>query len=169
MFATNDRQWLDPLDQFKVTAFRLEQQPVYVHDLTNPDFVRWMAGDDTPREPSDYSRSVETAVADGKTIHRVRVFEDPPTRYQEWLRWYSAVNVKAGETQQEIGRSVADQHGLTAAGDWWLLDDELLIVFHFDGYTRTGVELVDDPLRVAAAAHSWSTAVDLADQVAVTA
>lgn len=49
--------------------------------------------------------------------------------------------------------AAATEHGLTTAGDWWLLDSELLIVFHFDGYERTGVEVTDDALRVAAAAH----------------
>jgi hypothetical protein len=170
VFCTDDKQWTEPLMAYRSTAFRLEQRPIYLHDLTDPDLIRWMAGDHTPRTTSEWSRSVEANTAAGKVMRRVRIFETPPTPYQQWLRWYSTINVDAGEIQTEITRPVADEHGLTTAGDWWLLDNELLIEFHFDPdtYQRTGIELTDDPERVEAAGRWWSIAVDLADKAAIT-
>lgn len=85
-------------------------------------------------------------------MHRVRVHEEPPNDYQQWERWIDPWNIAAGERIDYLTRQQARTIGLLPdAGnlDWWLLDDNRLIVMHFDAeHRRVLNELVTDPARV---------------------
>lgn len=158
-FADSDR-WLAIVRSYATTAYRLEQAKIYPADVRAGAMDAWLAGDTTPRPSTDWSRMVAAHMADGKRIERVRVFEDSPTTYQQWLRWASRKDVVAGEIHRYMNRSAADQLGLSAdGGDWWLLDDERLVVFHFDGLNQSHVEVIDDTDRVAEAIRWWDLAV----------
>jgi hypothetical protein len=73
--------------------------------------------------------------AEGKQFSRVRVVDEPASKYQQWMMWTGRWNIDAGETITYMTRSTAGQLALSTAYDWWLLDDERLIVMR---YTPSG-------------------------------
>lgn len=124
---------------FERTAFRLECQPAYALGYEQADFDRFVAGERIPPPDLDWWRpwleQVARQVREGKTMARVRVLAEPPTPYQQWQRWAGHWNVQAGEDIRYMARSTATRIGLPLDYDWWLLDDERLIVMR---YTSTG-------------------------------
>lgn len=140
------------LVNFQRSAFRLELQPEYHEPVETETVARFLAGD--PQDPTevpalrDWFAQVRGLVGDGRHIERVRIHDDPPTDYQRWERWIDRWNIAAGETMRYLTREQAYDIGLLpSAGntDWWLLDDEQLILMHFDDQHRRTDELTDDP------------------------
>lgn len=138
---------------FERSAWRLEHQPAYYIGYERVQFDCFLAGH--PQSPDenddlrDWFRQTRRLVAEGKTIGRVRVVDEPLTDYQRWMQWMDRWNRDAGETIQYLPRSAARAAGLPVDGgpDWWLLDDQRLMLMHFDDeYRRVKVELlVDEP------------------------
>lgn len=157
-----DAEWLALVKAYKRTAFRLEQAPAYLADIRSGALDSWLAGATAPPSANPWTEMVAAKAAAGARMERVRVYCDPPTPYQEWNRWASAANVAAGEVQHYISWADAVDAGLVDAGDWWLLDDELLVVFHFEGLERVAVEVVEDAARLIDARQWWQVAVQLA-------
>lgn len=158
-------EWPTMLERFQRTAWHLERQPFYNVDL---DVVEaWRSGDRTPpaeRWPDfTYWRDlVENHTAAGRTIERVRIETEPPTEYQLWERWLAEVhNIPAGEIVRTIPMPRAHEVGLATTGpDWWLLDDEALLVMPFDTEGNLGtVTLSTDPSDIAEAVREWRLAV----------
>jgi hypothetical protein len=160
-----DDQWHELLRWYQRSAFRLEQQPIYLSDVEAGSLNAWLAGETTPPAP-DYKADPSTYGADtwaarvkalidaGRTMERVRIEHDPPTPYQQWRRWIGQRHMAAGETHRYLSRSTAIDIGLLpAAGkdDWWLIDEERLIRFPFVNHRRAGAILVTDPSEVAQA------------------
>ena len=85
-----------------------------------------------------------------EAVSRVRVLTEPPTDYQRWEVWGARWNAEAGEQVSYMPRSGAERMGLALDHDWWLLDDERLIIMQ---YTDAGEidtkELTTDPGTVA--------------------
>jgi hypothetical protein len=139
---------------FRTSAFRLEAQPGYVLDYERPVFEGWLAGMAVPPPEVDWwapwLHRVAGWTAEGKTIGRVRVLAEPPTTYQRWLMWAAPWHAEVGEKLRYMPRGRAEQIRLPLAADWWLLDDERVIVLRFNGQgeavSRT---LVTDPEDVA--------------------
>jgi hypothetical protein len=147
-------------DAFTHSAFRLELQANYVEAGEDDPIPAFVAG--TPQAPSnelrDWFEQIAVATRAGKHVQRVRVQAEPPTPYQQWERWLGQWNTAAGEDIRYLSRRQAARIGLLpAAGttDYWLLDDRLLILMHFDeaGH-RTGNEITDDPEPVEQA-RQW--------------
>lgn len=160
--SIDDTEFGEALRTFDRTAFRLELQPVYLEPTEQDTVALFLAGYPQPAPEVPALREWFEQVADltrrGKRIERVRVHEDPPTDYQRWERWIDQWNRAAGETIRYLTRRQAhDIDLLPAAGDedWWLLDDNRLIVmrFSFDG-RRIHNELVTDPTAVQQA-RAW--------------
>lgn len=154
-----EAEWAEHLRTFDDTAFRFESQPVYAEAEETDTVQRFLAGD--PEPPSEVPElrawfdQVAGLVAQGKVVERVRVRDDPPTPYQQWLRWIDRWNTTAGETIRYLTRAQARAAGLAPAlgtVDWWLMDSQRLIVMRFDdaGH-RIENTLVTDPERVAQA------------------
>lgn len=149
-------EWAAELAGFARTAFRVELQPHYATDEESELWDRWLAGDRTPPTDvpavRDWLDQIAAQVAAGKRIERVRVQQDPPTEYQRWQRWFGRWNAEAGEQIRYMTVQRAHEVGLLpAAGpdDWWLLDEQRLIVTRFDADGRLiGSELDTDPQRV---------------------
>ena len=160
-FDFADSRWLtEVVLAYRQTAYRLEQATIYPSDVHGGAMDAWLAGETTPPPASEWSSMVARHVAEGKRMERVRVFDVPPTPYQEWERWISRRNVLAGEVQRYMDRPVADEIGLTEyGGDWWLLDGRVLVTFHFDGLRQSSVEVTEDLRVVSEAAHWWAVAV----------
>lgn len=145
--------------EFKRSAWRFEQQPAYFIGYEHKQFDDFLAGHPKPPTENpdlgDWMKQVARQAAEGKTVGRVRILDEPPTDYQRWMLWMDRWNREAGETIQYLSRSGARRSGLLPAAsgpDWWLFDDERLVLMHFDvEYRRIKVELlVDEPEVVQA-------------------
>jgi hypothetical protein len=145
------------LATYRRSAWRWENQPVYEITDERASVDAFLAGH--PADPMDdpylgaWMRQVAEQTAAGKVIGRVRVLEEPPTDYQRWERWLDRWNTGAGERIDYLTRSQAGTLGVPPFGscDWWLFDDQRLMLMYFDhAGVRVGVELTDDPRDVAA-------------------
>jgi hypothetical protein len=157
---TEDR-FFELLRTFRHTAFRLELQQDYREPTEVDTIQRFAAGD--PQDPTevpslaawfDQVRDLTTA---GRTIERVRVQDEPPTACQRWERWIGAWASAAGEHLRYMTRSDAFTVGLLpAAGntDWWLLDDEQLILMKFRAGRRIWTATSADP-NLIQQARTW--------------
>jgi hypothetical protein len=137
------------LAEFSHSAFRLETQPAYELGYERAEFDRFLAGSPTPPPDVDWWRpwldQITSLVGKGKTIGRVRILAEPPTSYQRWELWAAPWHAEAGEDIRYLSRSRAERLGLPIDHDWWLLDNERLIVMRYtSGGTITNTELVTD-------------------------
>jgi hypothetical protein len=129
----------DLLRSFGRTAFHFEAQSTYRLTYEQADFDLFLAG--TPRDPADidwwrpWLERVATFAEQGKRISRVRLLAEPPSDYQRWELWADPFHDAAGEDIRYMPRSHAGALGLPLDNDWWLLDDERVIVTQF---TATG-------------------------------
>lgn len=105
MRELSDAEWPVEVRRFERTAWRFEQQRIYPCDVHAGMLDDFLGGEFTPSGPDEWSAHIARQVAAGKEIVRVRVFEDPPTIYQRWLREDSAAVVAAGEVQLYITRA----------------------------------------------------------------
>lgn len=154
-------EFAELLRSFDHTAFRLELQREYREPEEAETLARFQAGD--PQDPTEvpmlraWYDQVRALTSAGRRIERVRVHEDPPTDYQRWERWIGRWNIAAGETMRYLTRAQAHEIGLLpAAGnaDWWLLDDQRLILMRFDQDGGRTDELTDDP-ELLEQARAW--------------
>jgi hypothetical protein len=152
-------EFWEVFEGFTRSAWRFEQQRAYFIGYEHQQFDDFLAGH--PQPPTDnpdlgaWMRQVAQQTSEGKTVGRVRIVDEPITDYQRWMRWMDRWNREAGETIDYLTRRRAHEVGLLpAAGeqDWWLLDDERLVLMFFDdkGF-RVRVELLVDEPEVAEA------------------
>lgn len=160
------------LANFRRSAWRFEQQEKYFIGYEHQQFDDFLAG--TPQIPTEnpelgsWMKQVARQVSAGKVVGRVRIVDEPLTDYQRWMRWMDRWNREAGETIDYLTRPQARAAGiLPAAGeqDWWLFDDERLMVMSFDerGF-RNKVELVVDEPEVARAREFRTLAIRAAHE-----
>lgn len=140
----------EQLRTFGREAFRLETRPFYALSYERGEFERFLAGDPTPPLLVTWWRpwldQILAMTRQGKRIARVRILAEPPTDYQRWLRWADPWHAGAGEDIRYLPRSMAEQIGLPLVHDWWLLDDERLIIMKFtDEGEIAGKSLITDP------------------------
>jgi hypothetical protein len=142
------------LRTFSRSAFRLETLDTYALDYERTDFERFLAG--TPVPPSetgwwrDWLDQVASLTEQGKTVARVRVLAEPPTDYQRWMVWAHPWYAHVREDIRYIPRSRAAALRLPLEVDWWLLDDERLILMHFSDVGEIiSKMLISDPGIVA--------------------
>lgn len=141
MRPLTDAEFVAEVRTFRTSAFRLEAQPAYVLAYERPVFEGWLSGAPIPPPEVDWWAPwlyrVATWTAAGKTIGRVRVLAEPPTDYQQWLLWAAPWHTEAGEEMRYLSRGMAERARLPLADDWWLLDDERVIVLRFNGQGET--------------------------------
>lgn len=159
------------LDRFQRDAFHLELRDNYRADYEDGPVERWLRG-----EPDDYAwhepwlRRVRAATSAGRSIRRVRVVTEPLSDYIRWLRSVTHLNQAAGEDIRWLPRHQVPE-GIrfpVSGNDFWIFDDELVTVGHFDKEGRVlGSELVTDPLVVAACVRTcdvlWPLAIPHAE------
>ena len=139
------------LRNFDHTSFRLEAQSAYAIGEEREEFERFLAG--SPRSPREISwwrewlDEATTATRQGKRISRIRVIPDSgPTDYQRWLMLADPFYEAAGVEIRYLPHRRAKQVGMPAH-DWYLLDDERLIIMPFTPDGEPGPkELVTDLL-----------------------
>lgn len=95
---------------------------------------------------------VKRVTGEGKTVRRVRVITEPHSRYVGWGHSLTHLNLEAGEDIRWLPRHHVPE-GITLpvdGNDWWLYDDRLLAVGHFDPEGRVlETEIVEEPENVA--------------------
>ncbi|WP_445517234.1 DUF6879 family protein [Streptomyces sp. NEAU-174] len=153
-------------DSFERDAFHLELRDDYGSPIEDTPYARWQRG-----EPDDYAwltpwvTLMKRVTGEGKTVRRVRVVSEPHSQYVGWEHSLTRLNIEAGEDIRWLPR-----HQLPVGisfpvkgRDWWLYDDRLLAVGHFDSEGRVlGSELIDDHDTVAECVrlrdHLWKVA-----------
>ena len=164
-------EWLELLLGFQTSALHVEQHPSYASDWAT--MHAWLAGSTTPppHDPADpWTAATRPKLQGGARLERVRLHQDPPTPYQQWLReWASPRRIQAGERHWYLTWPQAEALGLvpvppTPGRDWWLLDGSWLLVFtHDDTGHLVGAERSDNPSLVAQAQAWWDTATTHAE------
>ncbi|MFF7977334.1 DUF6879 family protein [Streptomyces sp. NPDC007905] len=140
-------------ESFAHDAFHLELRDDYsVPDEDSP-FTSWLRG-----ETVDYSymepwtKLMRHLTSEGKTVRRVRVVTEPQSPYIQWEYATTPLNEGAGEQIRWLPRHRLPEDLVfpVAGNDWWLFDDRLLAVGHFDAEGRAlGSEIIEDPETVA--------------------
>lgn len=119
-------------------AFHLEQRDTYNVTAEDEPFRRWLH-----REPDDYAwlqdwlNFVRQATAAGVQVQRVRLASIPHTDYIRWGLDVSPLNIEAGEDIRYLPRHLTEDIELPDE-DFWLLDDDTLILSVFSADGRTG-------------------------------
>ena len=142
------------LSTFKRYAFRLETRDAYALGYEQDEFGRFLAGRPTPPTQLDWWRQWLDQIArltrEGKTVGRVRVLAEPPSDYQRWMMWAEPWYAEAGEQIAYMSARRAMGIGLPLDGDWWLLDDERVIIMDFtDAGEIDRKTLLTNPVTVA--------------------
>jgi hypothetical protein len=134
---------------FRRSAWRWEARTHYALDYEEADFRQFLAG--RPAAPPDvpwwrpWLDNMQSLTRQGKNIGRVRVLAEPPTDYQRWEMWATPWHTAAGETIAYMSRGRALSLGLPLDDDWWLFDDERLLLMRFDESGRIdGKTLITD-------------------------
>ncbi|MCQ8769142.1 DUF6879 family protein [Streptomyces telluris] len=148
-------------------AFHLELKDHYGSPVEDTPYARWQKG-----EPDDYAwlepwtTLMKGVTGAGRRVRRVRVVTEPHSRYVGWEHSLTRLNLEMGEDIRWLPRSRLPE-GITFpvdGNDWWLFDDRLLAVGHFDESGRVlGSELIEDAETVAECIRVrdllWSVAV----------
>lgn len=125
----------DRLDRFRTRLFRLETLAEYAVDSDGDDYRRWLAGDPDPlsERKQRWLDVLRREKAQGRTTARVRILSAQPTDYERYSCEFGyALNAEAGEDIRVL------RHGEhpTPAGlimrDFWLVDDDEVVVMHYD-------------------------------------
>lgn len=138
---------------FEHDAFHLELRDDYTVPNEESPFTRWVRG-----EPDDlawfepWAQEMRRVMESGRSVRRVRVVTEPHSPYIQWEHSITGRNEQAGEDIRWLPRHLLPG-GLCPpmeGNDWWLFDDRLLAVGHFDDQGRVlGSELIEEPEALA--------------------
>src|SRR5689334_15133168 len=127
---------------FAHEAFRLEMQREYRVEPEWSLFSAAQSGEIVTEHPfPEWLETVQSLTAAGKSVRRVLASEVPPSAFFEFrLREYRR-NVSAGEEMR-----VVITKRLPVTGDFWLFDDRIAALLHFDTHGRPiRVEITEEP------------------------
>lgn len=137
--AITEDEFGELLGSVRHSAWRWETLDRYELGYEQADFERFLASN--PEQPTeipwwrDWLGQVADITSRGATVARVRVLAEPPTDYQRWMLWAHPWYARAHEDIRYMPRSRAIRLRLPLEIDWWLLDDERLILMYS---TETG-------------------------------
>ena len=138
-------------------AFHLELRDDYAVPGEESPFASWQRGESTDFSwLAPWTRLMDRVTSTGRAVRRVRVVSEPHTPYIQWEHSVTVRNEEAGESIRWLPRhKLPEDLVLPVAGsDWWLFDDKLLTVGHFDDTGRVlGSEIIDSPAVVAECAR----------------
>lgn len=135
---------------FTRSAWRLETRDSYTVPAEQASLTTFLAtGELNLTYSQPWFDSVRAAKAAGQSYERVRVYPEPLTDYLKFEFAVAPFNIDAGEDIRVMPRSTATTLGLPGY-DYWLFDDERVIVMHFDDTVGlAAVEVLNDPDTVS--------------------
>ncbi|MBG0831576.1 hypothetical protein HS041_27975 [Planomonospora sp. ID67723] len=148
------------------SALHLEMRDGYT--LNDPDYHAWQAGhrinlDDRTSWWRPWLQNITDATARGVQVRRARIVSEPISAYIRYEYDITVPNLRAGEQVRWLPRRRTT--GLALPGnDFWLFDEEVLLVHHFSGEgDKVSAETVMDPqvvkFHVAAFEAVWERAI----------
>lgn len=149
---------------FTRTAWRLETLPAYGTPESDPDFAAFLAlGHLTPLaerpRKQRWMADVQAAVATGKQLGRVHVLGQPLSDYLRYELAAYPENAAAGEVIR-IADVTPMRHHASLRRDFWLLDDEAVMLMDYDEHGRfLGVSTTHDRAVVRRYRHQQEKAI----------
>jgi hypothetical protein len=136
-------------ETFSNSAWRWECQAEYREPHEADALRQFLAGEEPDMSfTKDWLANVANATAEGRRFQRVRMLTEPLTDYLRFEMWAAPSNAAAGEDIRVISTAAARE--LDAPDhDFWLFDDAVVAIMHFDQDGMIAAELVDDPSTVA--------------------
>jgi hypothetical protein len=134
-------------------AFHLELRDDYSVPSEDGPYASWLRGETVDNSfMVPWTQLMKRVTDSGKSVRRLRVITEPHTPYIQWEYATAHVNEEAGESVRWLPRHTLPE-GLAFpvdGNDWWLFDDKILAVGHFNSAGRfVGSELIDTPETVA--------------------
>lgn len=153
-------------ETFAHDAFHLELRDDYSVPLEDGPYESWLRGTVDNSFMVPWTQLMKRVTNSGKTVRRVRVVTEPHSSYIQWEHATAHINEEAGESIRWLPRHRLPE-GLVfpvAGNDWWLFDDKLLAVGHFDDTGRVlGSEVIEVHETVAQCVRMrdllWASAI----------
>lgn len=124
---------------FHRTAFRLEVRDNYAVASDGGDFARYLAGEDLPdaARKNAWLDELRADTAAGKRWQWVHVVRGPLSDYLRYaFEWGYAINIRAGADVCVIDLAEQPRPAGIPDEDFWLLDDEAVLIMHYDDQGR---------------------------------
>lgn len=164
-------EFAELLRSFERSAWRWECQGTYREPDEREPLQAWRDGHPDYSFMQPWLSQIREQRAAGKTFERVRMLTEPLTEYLRWLIGFTDLNVEAGEDIRWIAEGYARPLG-APEHDFYLFDDRVVGILHFDDNGVAGVEVTDEPGTVAEHRRwrnrIWPVAVPHAQQFAPT-
>lgn len=155
-------------DELRESAFRLETLTQYLSPGDMKEFEAFKAGQLIPPftpETSPWMARIQADTAAGKRWYRVHVIDYPLTDYLRWELYAYPGNVAVGEEVYIVDRDTHPELDELRT-DFWLLDDRVVLVMHYDGdgrflhADRAPDEDLDEYRRLRDVALRWAVPLD---------
>lgn len=120
---------------FTRSAFRIEALDVYTVDSDGDDVARYLAGEEEPTGDArlPWLKELRDDTAAGRQWSRVHVLSTPLNDYLRYeCEWGYVDNVGAGEQVGIIDLSEQELPAEVILDEFWLLDDEHLLLMCYD-------------------------------------
>jgi hypothetical protein len=156
-------------ERFAQSAFRIEALDRYDVDSEHADFASFLEGKDLrPRtaQSDPWLALVAVGSAAGRLIERVQIVSEPLTDYTRFEFAAYRDRIAAGEKVRVVPRALlADEDQGWASEDFWIFDEELVVLLCYDEKGRfLGVQQPKDIRKyVEAKQRALSLAIDFED------
>lgn len=140
--------FLDALTTVEASAWRWECQGVYREPAEAEPLRKFLEGEEVDHGfMDDWLAMIRRNTEAGKTYGRVRVLTEPLTDYLRFELSFTHLNVQAGEDVRVMTAAHARELDLPEQ-DFWLLDNEQVLVMHFGADGFDYADVVTDPAKL---------------------
>lgn len=147
---------------FERSAFRLQLLPEYTVESERPEYARFLAGEALPqRNQVPWLDTMRHQVDVGRTWTNIHLLPATLTPYLRYLLdWWYVYQDRAGASIGFLSQRYATPIQALAMRDFWLFDDALLLVLHYDSRGRfLGAVEVSSDAALSAAGRARNFAV----------
>ena len=146
---------LDPFfDDIRQEAFRVETLPAYAVAAESAGLAAYLSGEPFQKSETgqQFNEFIRGQVEAGVTWRRVRVMRGPLTDYERWeCEWGYAKSEQDGHRTFVIDLAEVRDPPRLPAYDWWMLDERVVLRFHYDQAGEfLGADAIDEPEQVTA-------------------